>query len=200
MLARSCKDGWQGDLGSGGGWQPCLGAWARVRSGGCRNSAGADQRGGQGWGSPASDTRGREWPPSWFQQPHWWLLPVRGLFLWEGHGRVPCELCGSYLQGPGALPPCPLGQGLLTKVSSLLPCSLEDLPHNSSHEQLRSWASPILNNYAVSPVTVCMPHWAHDEADLLWCDYIAVSTKWAYPARCVTGQTAVKMSSFFLHS
>lgn len=35
---------------------------------------------------------------------------------------------------------------------------------------------------------------------LISCDYIAVSTKSAYPAHRATGQTAVKMPSFFLHS
>lgn len=167
VLAGSCNSGvqwlkncWWGNLGSGGCGQPCPGAWPPVKSGGCRNPVGADQWWGQGWGAPASDTHGKEQSPSQCLQSRWWPSPVRGFFLWEGCGRVPWELCGSCLQGPGVLPPCPLGQGFLAKVLSLLPCYFEDLPHNSSHEQLCSWASLILNNYTVSPVTVCMPRWA----------------------------------------
>lgn len=183
-------------MGSGGCGQPCLGAWARVRCGGCGSSAGADQRWRQDWEAPAPVLVGREDLRPCVSSLVGGPRQYKAFSCGKAMGGCP----GSSLQGPGVLSPCPLGQGFLAKVSSLLPYYFEDLSCNSSREQLCSWASLILNNYAVCPVTVCMPHWARDEADFLWCDYITVSTIWAYPAHRVSGPTAVKMSSFCLLS
>lgn len=107
-----------GNLGSRGCGQPCLRAWACARNGSFRDSTGADQQWGQGWRVPASDTRG---PPSQHQQLCWWPLPVQGLFLCEGYGRVPWEPRGSCLRGPWSCLLAPLARSFRPRSQLSLP-------------------------------------------------------------------------------